>query len=130
MPHNKLIVKSEGETFAMACIVSIEDVNVDDDKYEIYWSHSVHGRIGRSKFRDYGRSVFVNNRNNRYKLMIHFNPVMRDDAGEWTCSAVNNDGELISKSFKFEVFGKSYFTCEISKNLNAIINFRSNTFRE
>lgn len=108
MPHDKLIVKSEGETFAMACIVSIEDVNIDDDKYEIYWSHAIHGRIGRSKFRDYGRSVFVNNRNNRYKLMIHFHPVKRDDAGDWACSAVNNDGELISKSFKFEVFGENY----------------------
>lgn len=106
MPHNKLIVKSEGDPFAMACIPSTEEFDLHQEGYEIYWSHPVHGRMERTKFRDRGRSVFVNNVKSENKLMLSFHPVMRDDGGNWTCTAVNTDGEEVRKSFLFEVIGE------------------------
>lgn len=89
----------EGDRFVMSCIPGFE---INDPKYEISWSHSVHGPIERGTLKDYGRSVFVVG----IKLMLMFKPIKRDDAGNWTCSAVDTDGELRSKTFTLEVFGE------------------------
>lgn len=99
------MVRSEGENFAIACHAARKEFDIDGETNEMYWSHPVHGRIERSNYRNLGRSVFVNNAENQ--LMLSFHPVMHDDSGDWTCTAMKTGGKIETKSFTFEVIGEN-----------------------
>lgn len=90
----------------MACIADYDELDVTDESYTIYWEHPVHGKFGKAKYKNYGRSVFTTRVGEGNKLMLNFKPAMRDDSGVWTCTAYDTDAAVVSKNFTFEVIGE------------------------